>query len=185
MVGNTGAGKSTVARALAERLEAPWVELDAIFHQEHWQPIELTEFRARVCAVVAGDAWVVDGRYSAVADLVRARADTIVWVDLPRSTVMRQLIGRSLRRVVRREVLWNGNRERWRDLIRRDPQKSVLAYAWKNHNANTRRFEVIAAETAATTNTSFVRLHSRADIDRFLGAGRPGSPPRPERRTDA
>ena len=69
--------------------------------------------------IVAGDGWVVDGNYSAVRDLVWDRADTVVWLDLPRLVVVRRITTRSIRRVVRREELWNGNRERWRNLVTR------------------------------------------------------------------
>ena len=62
--------------------------------------------------VVAGDGWVVDGNYSVVRDLVWDRADTVVWLDLPRLVVVRRITTRSIRRVVWREELWNGNRER-------------------------------------------------------------------------
>jgi hypothetical protein len=60
---------------------------------------------------------VVDGNYSAVRDLVWARADTVVWFDLPRRTVMWQVVGRTLGRVLTRTELWNGNREQLRFLF--------------------------------------------------------------------
>ena len=44
-------------------------------------------------AAVTGERWVIDGNYtSQVKDLVWARADTVVWLDLPRRTVMRRII---------------------------------------------------------------------------------------------
>ena len=95
-MGNSGSGKSTLARVLAQRLSVTYVELDAIHHQPGWRPLPTADFRARVDALTAADRWVVDGNYSAVRDLVWERADTVVWLDPPRRTVMRQVIWRSL-----------------------------------------------------------------------------------------
>ena len=81
----------------------------------------------------AGDAWVIDGNYSAVQDLVWARADTVVWLDPSRARVMRQLVRRTLRRMARRTELWNGNRESWSNLFRADPEESILRWAWTQH----------------------------------------------------
>ena len=103
-----------MASTLAARLRVPWVELDAIYHQAGWQPLPVEEFRARVVAAIAADGWVVDGNYSAVQDLVWARADTVIWLDLPRWRVMGQLIWRSVNRAALGTRLWNGNRETWR-----------------------------------------------------------------------
>ena len=56
-----------------------------VFHQAGWVPLPREEFRRRVGAVVAGERWVIDGNYTnQVKDLVWARADTVVWLDLPR-----------------------------------------------------------------------------------------------------
>jgi len=44
-------------------------------------------------------------------DVVWTRADIVVWFDLPRRTVMRQVVTRTLRRAITRAELWNGNRE--------------------------------------------------------------------------
>jgi hypothetical protein len=49
--------------------------------------------------------------------VIWARADTVIWLDPPRRTVMRRVIWRTIRRVAGRAELWNGNRERWRNLL--------------------------------------------------------------------
>jgi adenylate kinase family enzyme len=134
VVGTSGAGKSTLSRALAGALGAECLELDSVFHQPGWVPLPRDEFRQRVAAVVAGERWVIDGNYtSQVKDLVWARADTVVWLDLPRRTVMRRIIWRSFRRAAARTELWNGNRERWRNFFSMDKEESVIAWAWQTH----------------------------------------------------
>jgi adenylate kinase family enzyme len=58
VVGNSGSGKTTVAAAIARALSVPHLELDAVFHQPNWQPLEREVFRATVADFVASDAWV-------------------------------------------------------------------------------------------------------------------------------
>jgi adenylate kinase family enzyme len=167
VVGNSGSGKSTLAVALAARLGVPCVELDAIFHQPGWTELPPEEFRARAAAAAAGDAWVVDGNYSAVRDLVWARADTVVWLDLPRAVVMRRVVSRTVVRVVRRQELWNGNREPWSNFLALDPQRSIIGWAWTQHAKYRDRYEAAMADPA-WAHLRFVRLRSAADMRRFL-----------------
>jgi adenylate kinase family enzyme len=101
VVGNSGSGKSTVAAALALRLGVPHVELDAFKHQRDWVELPTDEFAARVRLAIAADGWVVDGNYSTVRDEVWQRADTVIWVDPPRTVLMGQIITRTLGRIVR------------------------------------------------------------------------------------
>ena len=165
VVGNSGSGKSTLGRALAARLGVPFVELDAIHHLTGWQPIDTAEFRAKVGEIVCGDGWVIDGKYGAVLDLIWARADTVVWFDLPRRTVIRQLLLRTIRRTITREELWNGNREQFGNLFRLDPQKSLLRWAWTRHRVYRERYTKAAAERSDLT---FIRIGSRKDADRLI-----------------
>ncbi len=105
-MGTSGAGKSTLARELAKRLAVPYVELDALMHQPGWTPRPDAEFMDEVEKATSWPGWVVDGNYMrfVIEGPVWRRADTVVWLDLPRRTVMRQLIARTVRRAVTREV---------------------------------------------------------------------------------
>jgi adenylate kinase family enzyme len=174
MVGNSGSGKTTTGRLLAERLGVPFLELDSIFHLPGWQERPPEEFRADTLAVASGEAWVIDGNYRKVQDIVWGRADTVVVFDFPRRHVMRQLLRRTLRRSITREELWNGNREPLTNFWRLDPNKSIVRWAWVNHDKYHRRY-LEAEDDPANAHLRFVRLQSRADVARFLdGVGRVG-----------
>jgi adenylate kinase family enzyme len=167
VVGSSGSGKSTVGRALAKALGAEFLELDSVYHQADWTPLPASQYRERVAAAVAGESWVIDGNYSTVRDIVWARADTVVWLDLPRRTVMRRIIWRTLRRVAGRIELWNGNRERWRNFFTVDPQESVIMWAWTRHATYRARYEAAAADPA-NAHLRFVRLRRPAAVREFL-----------------
>jgi len=112
-------GKSTLARALAERLGVPYTELDALHHGPNWTEASAGELRERVEAVMgASDGWVIDGGYRGkLGDLVWERADAVVWLDLPLPLILGRLVRRTHGRIRRGEELWNGNRESWRNMF--------------------------------------------------------------------
>jgi adenylate kinase family enzyme len=175
VVGNSGSGKTTIAVALAEAVGAPHLELDSVFHQPNWQPLDTDAFRAKVSAFVAADDWVVDGNYNSVRDLVWQRADTVVWLDLPRRRIMRQLIARTLRRIATRQELWNGNTERWRNLFRLDPEQSILRWAWTQHEKYAERYGA-ALDDPANAHLTLIRLTSPAAVARFVANLSPAQP---------
>jgi adenylate kinase family enzyme len=171
VVGNSGSGKTTLARELAAILGAPCLELDSVFHQPGWMPLPAEDFRARVAKMAAGDGWVIDGNYGTVQSLVWARADTVVWLDLPRYVVMRQILWRTVRRVVCRKELWNGNRERWANLFTWDPQESVISWSWHKHAAYRVKYAA-AVSDPANADLRFIRLQSRRDVRSFIVGAR-------------
>lgn len=171
VVGTSGSGKSTLARELAEILGVPHLELDAVHHQPGWAPLPTDEFRRIIAARAAAGGWVIDGNYGRVRDLVWARADTVVWLDLPKRTVMRQVVWRTLRRVALRRELWNGNRERWRNFLTWNPEQSVISWAWHKHAPDHAKYAAAAADPASA-HLRFIRLASRRDIARFLDDAR-------------
>jgi adenylate kinase family enzyme len=167
MVGVSGSGKSTLGRNLAARLAVPYTELDALHHQPDWAPLPGDQFRHRVAAIASADGWVIDGNYSAVLPLIWERADTVIWLDPPRHTVMRRLIWRSIRRVAGRTELWNGNRERWRNLLTWDQQESVISWAWHHYPIYRERYTA-AASDPAYGHLTFTRIATSADLHRLL-----------------
>ena len=118
VVGVTGSGKTTVARHLAGLFHIPHIELDALYWEPSWTSAPPEEFRRRISAATVCGAWVVDGNYSVSHDITWTKATMLVWLDYSLPLIMWRLWWRVLRRALRREVLWNGNRERlWVHLI--------------------------------------------------------------------
>ena len=161
-MGCSGSGKSTLARTLHLRTGLPWLELDSIHHQPDWKPLDTDLFRGQVTEFMDRHAdWVIDGNYSKVADLVQARCTDIVWLDVPFPRVMWQLVSRSVRRVIFRTELWNGNREGLRNLLSTDPEESVIRWAIKTHHQFPGRFDRLRADPRMT-DVRFHRVRGRA-----------------------
>ena len=169
--GASGSGKTTLATALADRLGVDRTELDGLFHQPGWTELPTDEFRAAVADVVDGSGWVVDGNYRQVRDLVWARAQVIVVLDLPRWRVMAQLLRRTITRSARGAELWNGNRESFRNLLSTDADRNVVLWSWRTHGRY--HLEVPAEARAEAGHARVVVLSDRRAIagfpDRLVG----------------
>ena len=158
---SSGNGKTTVASALAKRLDVPYYELDALHHGPNWAEPPIEEFRARVEAVVRSESWVIDGAYRGkLGSLVLEGADLVVWLDLPLHVWLPRLVRRTIRRVVTREELWAGNRETLRDALH--PHNSVVLYALRKYRRTRRTY---ASELA---DFPLVRLCTQREVDDFL-----------------
>jgi adenylate kinase family enzyme len=146
---------------------APHIELDSIFHQPGWTPLDDETFKSRVTLTTEPERWVVDGNYSTVRDIVWDRADTVVWFDLPYATVMARTIRRTVRRSVTRRELWNGNKEPFSNLWSLNPERSIIAWAATRHGVYRQRYS--AAELDPRwARLRFVRLRSQGQADAFL-----------------
>lgn len=168
MVGCSGAGKTTLARRLAQHLGYRHVELDALYHQPNWQPLPTEQFKQTVTDALRGDGWVVEGSYSAVRPHILERSDMVIWLDLPKSVVMRQVLWRTLRRLLNNEELWNGNRERWGNLIKLNPRQSILLWTWQRHAVYRQRYG--DEMRLSSPQRPHLRLTSHQAIERFLSS---------------
>jgi len=161
----SGCGKTTVGRELASRLDVPYVELDAIHWQAGWTELDAAELRRRVEPLVARDAWVIDGSYRGkLGDLVLERADTVVWLDLPRRIWLPRLVVRTLRRTLTREELWSGNRETLWNAVAGDD--SLFRFALANERPRRHRYP------RELDRFRVARLRTPAEVEAFLRSAR-------------
>jgi adenylate kinase family enzyme len=164
--GTSGSGKSTFARELAERLDLPYVELDALHHGPNWTEASAEELRARVREAMdaAPDGWVIDGNYEAkLGDTVLGAADTIVWLDLPLRLKLRRVARRTHTRIRDDFELWNGNKESWRNALW--GRESLFAWLLRGHVRHRRDWP-----RRYDGDPRFVRLRSVAAARRWLDA---------------
>ena len=97
--------------------------------------------QARVDAALAAapDGWVVDGNYHGkLGTSVVERADTVVFLDLPHRVALRRVLWRTLSRAAKREELWNGNRETFRNAFSRD---SIVWWVIRQHGSYRTKWE--------------------------------------------
>jgi adenylate kinase family enzyme len=161
MANASGCGKTTLGRELAGRMGAVFVELDALVHGPGWAETPNEALRAALAPILARERWVIDGNYRRkLGDLVLARADLVVWLDLPPSVWLPRLVRRTVRRAVTGEELWNGNRESLRAAVW--GKDSLFGYALRTHR---RRREDLGRMLARYPH---VRLASPREVERFL-----------------
>ena len=163
ILGAGGAGKSELARALGERTGLPFVHLDVLYWRPGWTAPPEDEFRAALDAAVAGERWILDGNFlrDDADDPRFARADTVVFLDYPRTTCVRRALWRWLRdRRRQRTDLPEGCAEGF------DP--AFLRWAWNYPRKN--RPDVLARLAVLGPGVAVHRLRSDADVRRFLAS---------------
>jgi adenylate kinase family enzyme len=141
VVGTSGAGKTTMAKNLASMLNLPCIELDRLHWEPNWQALTETnpdEFIRRVRAATSSKAWVSDGNYAVVRDLIWNRATHLVWLDYSRPVIMYRVIKRSIVRAADQTELWGGNKEDWRRWLR---PSHPIRWAWSTWRERRCQFE--------------------------------------------
>lgn len=128
VAGASGAGKSTIARALAARWTLPYTELDGLHWRSGWTINP--DFESDVAALAAQETWITEFQYDGARPILAARADLLVHLAYPRSTVMSRVTARTVRRRRRREALWDtDNREPPLRTIFTD-RDHIIRWAW-------------------------------------------------------
>ena len=97
IIGGPGSGKSTLARVLGDVTGLPVHHMDQIHHLSGWVMRPTPERIAMARAVEDGESWIFEGGLSATYATRAARAELVVFLDLP----MLQRLWRVSRRVYR------------------------------------------------------------------------------------
>jgi hypothetical protein len=84
VIGNSGGGKSVLARQLAAKLALPYVEIDSLLWLPGWQLVPAPTFQSRHSQLIAQERWLLDGlgAHDSIPERL-ARATAVVLVDMP------------------------------------------------------------------------------------------------------
>ena len=169
IVGCSGSGKTTLANELSLQLGLPKIELDQYFHQPNWTHPNSQEFKETVELLIQShieSGWIIDGNYQRrLDDLVPCSADLIIWFNLERRIVMYRILKRSIGRSIFRKVLWNGNRESFKNLLKRDPYENIVLWSWTQHSRY--REWGIEARTRITSKQEWFEVRNMNDLKRL------------------
>lgn len=159
IIGSPGSGKSTLARAIAARLDLPVHHMDHIHCHPGWVERDAAEKMEMVRAVIATDAWVFEGGHSSSYAERLARAEMLIWLDVP--------VGTRIWRVIRRS--WR-DRGRTRPDMQRDCPETLhmlpgfLQFIWSTHRSARAKAQALF-DTAPIPKR---RLRGLADVNAFL-----------------
>ena len=162
IIGTPGAGKTTFARALAVKLGAVYIELDALHWHADWTPAP--DFTAQVRDALKAERWVVDGNYSEVQPFILDHADTVIWLDYSFGIKLRRLFLRTCRRTFGRETLWNGNTETVRKAF--FSRNSIFVWFFKMHPQQRKRYGRLLAD--APPHLTLYRLYEPREAETLL-----------------
>jgi adenylate kinase family enzyme len=155
VLGCAGAGKSTLSLELGERLGLPVLHVDSVYWRTE------AEFGAEWPAIhadlIAGAQGILDGMKPGVLGERLARADTAIFLDLPRRWCYRGLLERRVRRL--RDAT-NGQEPEER------MDRALLRLIWRFP----RDVRPVVREHLRACSCDVVTLSSRREVRRYLAA---------------
>ena len=81
IIGGNGSGKSTFAKALAEKTALPCIHLDKILWCGNWEYLSHEEFDILLEAELEKDCWIIDGNYERTLEKRLQYCDTVFYFD--------------------------------------------------------------------------------------------------------
>lgn len=97
VIGPSGAGKTTLATALAEKTGLPLIHLDTEYWRPGWVATPDEEWAPIVAECASRECWIMEGNFSSTFALRMPRADTIILVIRPRMHCLWRVFSRYLK----------------------------------------------------------------------------------------
>ncbi len=94
VIGSCGAGKSTFARRLHELTGLPLIPLDRFYWKPGWEEPSKEEWTTILEGLISKDEWIIDGNYGGSMEMRMKRADSVFWLDMPRSLCVYRVLKR-------------------------------------------------------------------------------------------
>ena len=161
--GNTGGGKSTLARRLAELTRLPLYPLDLIQFRTGGNKVPHDEYLTAHADLLRRDEWIIDGYGCVTSSWERfARADTLVYLDLPLVWHHWRVTKRLIKAPFVAPEGWPENSPIWSSTL------NSYKVIWLCHRGLTPRYRQLVVDMAASKRVH--HLKSPADMQAFLQA---------------
>ncbi len=166
IIGTSGSGKTTFGRELAETLEIPFLEMDAIFWGPNWESPPDEVYFPKLKALLEGDNWVLDGNYTRTMDFKWDRVQAVIWLNFSFPRTIYQAVQRALSRLISQEELWpgTGNRENLKMLFSKD---SIIWWTVSSYKRHVKRNSAYMTADKYS-RIKFHRLRSPREASGFL-----------------
>ena len=105
VIGTSGGGKSTFAKALAAALDIPCIEMDQLHWKQNWTESCNDEFFSRLEQALSGASWVLDGNYTRTTHIKWRRVERVVRLDYSFTRNLYQACKRALRLAITQREL--------------------------------------------------------------------------------
>ena len=159
IIGSGGAGKSTLAPRLGEKMGIEVVHLDKLFWNPGWVPTAKDEWREIVRQAVEKDSWIMDGNFGGTLEMRVQACDTIIFLDMPRRICIYRILKRwVMYRTDTRPDMAAGCEERF--------DFEFFMWVW-NYPKRSKPEKELVMERYAKEKT-IIRLKSKREIERFL-----------------
>ena len=159
VIGSGGAGKSTFAQRLGERLGLPVIHLDRLYWRAGWVETPKDEWKLMVEELCTGEQWVMDGNYSGTLDERLAVCDTAIFLDLPRLLCLWRVLKRSL-------MYWHRSRPDMAEGCREQLSGEFMLWIWNYPKRSRPKVQRRLAEHSDGKQIHVLR--SSAEVERFL-----------------
>ncbi len=158
-------GKTTLARAIAQKFSLEHIELDQIAHMPGWERRPANDFRRILEEWMNGspNGWVTDHYHAEVVDMVHEQAESLIVLQLPFPIMLWRRTKRSLLNALTRKQVCGGNVETFRQhLLTRD---SAIYEMWQKRHRYRKLAESIS--TVAREGVDFYLIRTARELDNF------------------
>lgn len=165
VAGPPGAGKSTLARNLSERLGLPFIEFESFYHAPGWT-VRAT-WQEDVLKFLKRPEWAIEWQGEEVREQMTARTQVLLWLDHPRALV----VARTTLRTVKRRLgggtpIAGGNVESPLRTFFTDPHH-IVKDSWRRHPVSRARVRQVIEEDRHP-DLVIVRLRGQRQVDTWL-----------------
>lgn len=159
IVGASGCGKTQLGKQLSEQLGIKQTDLDDLYWLPNWTPRADGDFERAIIDVAKESSWIISGNQTRWRHLIWPHADAIIWIDLPKTTLVYRLLKRSILQTFSKDTICNGNRQTFLQFL------WLLKHFHVTYRRRRRNYELFMQ---SNPGTHWIRLKSTKAVTMFI-----------------